>query len=177
MKKLLFVFLLATNFVFSQTTTEKYNTILERFEYFDNSGNMIGYKKYNSLSQQWEYFETATKNNPKANREYIKPFDFDLIDDSLKYKQSKYENNTEKIRLKIELVNKLFQLLSDYKSTPSISEKWSTISALNQSFRDGILKINNMKLDFSINSTTYEIINWIDQYEVKLTTIVREINQ
>jgi hypothetical protein len=34
------LFVLATNLSYSQTVTEKYNSLYNRYEYFDNSGNL-----------------------------------------------------------------------------------------------------------------------------------------
>lgn len=46
MKKYLLLLLLCSS-VYSQTSTEKYNSYQNRYEYFDNNGNMTGYKVYN----------------------------------------------------------------------------------------------------------------------------------
>lgn len=47
----------------SQNSTKRYNQYLERYEYFDSSGNIIGYNKWNPYLEQWEYTDIRTENS------------------------------------------------------------------------------------------------------------------
>ena len=40
-----------------QNYTQKYNKLLDRIEFFDAYGSMVGYAKYNSLLEQIEYYD------------------------------------------------------------------------------------------------------------------------
>lgn len=57
MKKLLIIVLamainLAAN---AQDYTQKYNSLMERTQFYDSYGSLIGWAKYNSLFNRWEY--------------------------------------------------------------------------------------------------------------------------
>ena len=56
---ILFLFLVITNLSNAQSVTQKYNSLYNRYEYFDETGNMIGYKTYNSLLKQWEFYSST----------------------------------------------------------------------------------------------------------------------
>ena len=42
---------------YSQNSTQKYNSYLERTEFFDSSGNMVGYAKENTYLNRIEYYD------------------------------------------------------------------------------------------------------------------------
>jgi len=94
-----FLFLFAT-LVYSQTTyTKKYNNLLERYEYFDNSNNLIGYQKYNTTMGVWEYTDLTTANNNAGRyiiHDYGTPtsnFNYTLAAQALAGKQARYQSN------------------------------------------------------------------------------------
>lgn len=81
MKKLILTVLLILSFIsYSQTTTKKYNNLMERYEYYNSSGVMIGYEEYNSLMEQWEYTDLSQKSNSRVNNygEPVSTFDAGL---------------------------------------------------------------------------------------------------
>ncbi|PDS25493.1 hypothetical protein B0A77_04870 [Flavobacterium branchiophilum] len=83
MKKLLFIiiFLFSFGYSFSQNTIQKWNDYRNRYEYYDNYGNMVAYKIYNSYKNQWETYNTSQNS-------YITPqstFNVELAERSLKY--------------------------------------------------------------------------------------------
>lgn len=105
MKKLILTFLLILSFSgYSQTTTKKYNNLMERYEYYNSSGVMIGYEEYNSLMEQWEYTDLSEKSNSRVHDygEPVSTFDSDLAFKVLQAKQNRYDNmsNAEKARLR-----------------------------------------------------------------------------
>ena len=63
-KKSSFIALIFSIISYAQVpdSTSKWNEYNKRYEYFDNYGNLIGYKKYNNLRNEWEYY---SENNPK----------------------------------------------------------------------------------------------------------------
>lgn len=91
MKKLILsALLLITINCFSQTTSEKWNSLYERYEYRDNNGNLVGYKRYNSLNGSWEYTNVnnySQYDNSGYNNNLI------LLDKALAAKQERYDNN------------------------------------------------------------------------------------
>jgi hypothetical protein len=91
MKKLLFVIciLLASN-SYSQSTIKKYNSLQNRYEYFEN-GRMVGYEKYNSLKKQWEYYSTKKRQTSNSYGEPISTFDADLAYKVLAKKQAEFD--------------------------------------------------------------------------------------
>src|SRR5690606_22066713 len=108
---LLFCFLfLSFSFVYCQTTyTKKYNSILERYEYFDSSNNLIGYQKYNTTMGVWEYTDITNTNNNNSGRyivhDYGTPksnFDVNLALQALASRQQQQRTNNS------QYVDKLF---------------------------------------------------------------------
>lgn len=63
MKKIIlacFICVFALNL--AQNQTKKWNSVTERYEYFDFRGYLLGYEKYNSILKQWEYFDFKREN-------------------------------------------------------------------------------------------------------------------
>lgn len=177
---LLFTVLFCINISFSQSTTEKYNSLMERYEYFDNNGTMIGYKKYNSLMEQWEYYPLNSKTNTNSrytNSDYIDPYKGtnDLIYKGLEMKQNKYDYNRKLIADKIYNISEFFNIFYNNQQIPKISQKMGTVNQLYKSFNDGIAQINAMNADLSNTSTTNEILNWLEQFNTRLNAISQEI--
>lgn len=56
MKKLLFIICLIFTISSYSQTTRKYNNLLERYEFYNSSRQLVGYAKYNSLQERWEFF-------------------------------------------------------------------------------------------------------------------------
>ena len=48
--------LFVTTLSFGQTT-QKYNSILDRIEFYDSRGNLTGYAKENSILKRTEYYD------------------------------------------------------------------------------------------------------------------------
>lgn len=159
--------------VYSQTKTKKYNSLMERYEYFDSSGSMIGYEKYNSLMERWEYFDIKSKNNSNKYGDYIKPVNTALIAKGLEAKQNRYDNNVSIIQSKITFIDDAFQLYFKYQRNPEIAKRITTIKDLHSSFIEGVGQIKGY--DFSSNATTQNVLNWLKQYETKLNNIASQI--
>jgi opacity protein-like surface antigen len=58
MKKLLLILCLILAFSSYAQTTRKYNSLLERYEFYNSNGQLTGYTKYNSLQERWEFFNS-----------------------------------------------------------------------------------------------------------------------
>lgn len=116
MKKLFVLLLIIfTTVCYSQTTTKKYNDLRHRWEYYNSSGQMIGYEKYNSLMQQWEYTDLSQNVSSRVH-DYGEPqsfFDADLAIMALATKQARYDKRENKIS---ELIDELGNNLKSIKS-------------------------------------------------------------
>jgi tetratricopeptide (TPR) repeat protein len=93
MKRFLLVFMLFSfSLSYAQTQTEKYNSILNRYEVFDSNGNMIAYKVYNNILRQWEYNEVNSSNSSSSYYDNIPIYEpnLDLIHKVLAKKEAQY---------------------------------------------------------------------------------------
>lgn len=169
MKKYLVLFLLAfttSTICVAQTYTEKYNSLYNRYEYFDSQGNLIGYKKWNSLYERWEYHEEKPQQSQRNYGEYVQPYDMDLIYKALELKQRQYDQAIERARQqrlataeleRNKAVNRMNQIIDYYnsaKSYPSqIPNGWHNVFSMN-------------KYDFCEQRKVYVYDNKITKYVV-----------
>ena len=114
MKKILLIFLVISisQISYSQSVVEKYNSLYNRYEYFDSSGNMIGYKTYNSLYNQWEYYDVKGKRRETDFGKYVPPVNLELVARVLAQKQARYDNLSyeQKLRLKQQKAYRNYQI-------------------------------------------------------------------
>jgi len=128
---------------YSQTITEKYNSLYERYEYFDQNGKMVGHKKYNSYLGQWEYYETKTNSTSKYG-EYNQPIDFNILERSLAAKQASYDRQIAELKRQqketaviekqksIVRMNQIIEYYNNAKSYPNkINDGWHSVYAMN----------------------------------------------
>jgi hypothetical protein len=133
MKKLILILCLILAFSsYSQTRTKKYNSLQERYEYFEN-GRMVGYEKYNSLRKQWEYYSTK-KSSSNSYSDRQSNFDVGLARMALEAKQNRYDNEKE-------IVEQNMARLSELQT--EISEHAYNINDTNK--RDQIIELYNEK--------------------------------
>lgn len=154
MKNFAWGLLLFTVLSYSQTTTKKYNDLMNRYEYYNSSGQMIGYEKYNSLMQQWEYTDLSKTVSPRVH-DYGKPqstFDTDLAIQALSARQSQYNKNQSLVENVITNASK------------NINIKLLGIS--NENKRYDVLELFNLKMEnyFDKNSNN---INANNIYQVE----------
>lgn len=137
----------------SQTITEKYNSLMNRYEYYNSSGNMVGYKTYDSLMDTWNYYDVGKQTKAKSNNNYVQPINLQLVNKALSNKQSRYDYNVQRIQNAINQINE-----NVYNSSYSAD-------VINQSITDFNEKclevLNSKKYDYSSDSKTTEIINWM----------------
>lgn len=169
MKKIIFLlFLLFGCYCFSQSVTERYNSLSKRYEYFNSSGNIIGYKKYNSLTRQWEYYDlnaTEYQRKPRQYGEYIQPHNLDLIERALQQKQQGYDNNFQYVKSTIEY------MINDVRKWDiDTNTKYQIISQ----FKDAISKnLDSRDIDYSSNQQTNVVIDWLLD---TLEAIIKKVN-
>lgn len=144
MRTVLLLLLVFTVNSFAQTSTEKYNSLMKRYEYFDNRGYMTGYKQYNNLLKQWEYFNSNNSSYQGYQAQPPQPnVDLNLTREVLKSKQQRYDYNNQRLQ---DAVNAIFKTLPDHDSKIE--------------FRNYVAKnINGSSNDLSYDSVTNQLIN------------------
>ena len=143
----------------AQQSTEKWNDLYNRYEYYNSQNYMTGYKQWNSLRGQWEYFSTENNTSYKANTAF-KDENFDLLQSVMIKKQNKYDYNKKRIQNKIE---ELLEKLDNIDG--------SGIKAI--AFDQIVVKeLNTTKPDLSNNNKTDSVLNYL--YETYL--IVRSLD-
>jgi hypothetical protein len=144
------LFLCSFFFSSAQTMTEKYNSLMNRYEYFNSQGHMVGYKSYDSLMKQWNYYEVTQEQQPQNT--YVEPINLDYVNKALSTKQAKLDANVARIDNAVNDIGiKIQNLEIDY----SIKE------IVMATFQNALKTINNKKLDYSNNNTTREVINYL----------------
>jgi len=149
MKK--FVLLLSMLYSLSgiaQTITEKYNSLQKRYEYFNSSGNLIGYKTYDSLKQTWNYYEAIQK----QQNNYVEPINLELINKALASKQARLDNNVQKIEYAI-------QDISD--KIMSLDVEYEVKNRINDRFTNMLNNLNTQRLNYNSTSVSSQTINWL----------------
>jgi len=157
--------LFVTTSCFSQNLVEKYNSLYERYEYYDSRNNLVGYKKYNSLRDSWEYYEVGASSYSGG---YQPPqvLDYDLLYKALMYKQNQYDTNLQNSKLELErqqaekkreaisLMNMVIDAYNASRSYPSrIADGWHDVYSMN-------------KVDFCAKRKVYVQNNRITKYVV-----------
>ncbi|TPD71095.1 hypothetical protein [Flavobacterium microcysteis] len=149
MKKiLLFILLFYTLAGVSQTLTKKYNSVNNRYEYFDSRGNMVGYQFYDNLDKSWKYYEVPQKQQST----YVQPINHNRVNQALATKQGRYDANVQKIQNAIEdIADKIMSLEINESAKERISERFDII----------LNNLNASKYNYSNSTTTNNVINWM----------------
>lgn len=145
--------LLLGSLYFSQSVVEKYNTIYNRYEYFDSQGNMIGYKGYNNLTRQWEYYDT--KATQKQAYQYREPAKVDLSStfNAVSTLQNRYDNNTSRVQNTINTID---------SNIDNLDVSQSDKNSIHKAFSQAISKnLNGQNFNYSSTNETNRIINWL----------------
>ena len=97
-----------TYYVNAQNYTEKYNDYLERYEYYNSTGDLVGYKKYNDYLEQWEYTEVSKTKSRRNSYQDFEPYEpnYQLINAVLAKKQNSFDNNVSFIKGEIQRLYK-----------------------------------------------------------------------
>lgn len=165
MKKiiLLLVFFISVN-VFCQTLTQKYNSVYNRYEFFDNQGNLIGYKKWNSLLEQWEYYS----NNVERKSSYIDPIDVEDLERTMSQLENNYDYNYQIVNQKVNEIVSLFSSFTNNTEKFKKSQYYEPVLELFGSFRNTIKSLDDSNLNFSKKSTGRFYLNKIMPYKSRL---------
>lgn len=149
MRKLFLNFIFLSSFTcFSQTISEKWNSIYNRYDYTDSGGNLVGYKGYNSLTQSWEY-TSVNEPNTRTNQynEYQAPMDLQMLDRTLAIKQARYDklkfqenSSVKKVKTYEEVpLNRFSKFIGGYVSKLLIEETYDPkTKKYKQTFKDHI---------------------------------------
>lgn len=157
MKKTAIIFLLfLCGLLFSQSVTERYNSLSNRYEYYDSSGNLIGYKQYNNLRKQWEYFDVQQQyqRQPRQYGDYVEPYNYGAIEQALRQKKIRHDYNVQQVRGLIELMRTDFINKLSYDS----KTKNEILTRFNYSISQNL---SGKNFDYSSEEQTQIIIKWI----------------
>lgn len=160
MKKFIFL-LIFCGLSYAQTSTEKWNSLYERYEYFDSNGTMIGYKKYNKLYERWEYYDLKSNNSSSTPQPSFG--DLELAKKALAEKQARYDANTLKVKNQISIVFQNIDYLVLKLMTDSPQElDYKYANYLKALFQKEFIKIIESKTyDYSYNSTTEQVLSYL----------------
>ena len=167
--KYIFIFLLLFSMnCFSQTSTEKYNSYLKRYEYFDNNGNMTGYKQYNTYLQQWEYFKVQSQNyQPQSS------VNVNLVREVLNSKQEKYDLNLSRLKNKVKQIYRNIDYIVlefDRDDVPTAMD-YKYAEHLKYLFQNQYVKAVEQKgYDYSNNSLTEDVISYLENGSIQIIT-------
>lgn len=141
MKKISLILLCITFTIslFGQSYTKKWNSIQQRYEYFDSRGRMFGYDKYNSITKSWEHYDSDTPYPyTKQPQTIIQPYNLDLIWEMAARKQQAYDaaisneiarRDAEKAKIR-NTINEAISMYNNAKSYPStIPDGWHEVLA------------------------------------------------
>jgi len=162
---LIFLVLLIINISHSQSTVQKYNSLLNRYEYFDSAGKLIGYKSYNSLMQQWEYYEINSNKKKSDYGNYVSPIDLNLVQTTLQNKQERYNRNKQIVFIRLdEIRNKLYDHFQDPQKKKEALRRgtllYNTINDISDNY------------DFSNTNKTNELISILNNFYFEIIEII-----
>lgn len=152
-KILLFTCLFLSFNSFSQTSTEKWNSLSRRYEYFDQRGYMTGYKEYNSLRGTWDFYSTNQRQGQVEYNKPVNPYNTNLVERVLAAKQGRYDANVQRISNEI---NRIGDNINNYDI--SDERKQNMHDRFNSEYLD---ELNSKKRDLSNNNLVTDIINWM----------------
>ncbi|MEO5775901.1 MAG: hypothetical protein ABIQ27_03290 [Flavobacterium sp.] len=141
--------------LYSQTSTEKYNSVSDRFETFNSNGDMISYKTYNSIKGQWETYSVNDKSDGVYHPQ--SSVNTDLMQRALQSKQNRFDANKERITAMLNLCYVTIYQKIDSKTNYTIYTR-----VYNRFTNEYVTPLNNKSYDFSNTVLTDNIINWLD---------------
>lgn len=170
------------SFCFSQAVVQKYNSLLNRYEFFNEYGDMLAYKTYNSLLNQWEIYSINQKNQKTDNEKYIQPINLELLASVMAQKQARYDNLTleEKRRLNQQqeyrnYLTRKNQVTNEFFKIYNKSEKTNS-----EILKNGIknLKDNDDKdlMDISTFSDGWYVCFFITEFQSKISETPKAVN-
>lgn len=167
-----FLFLLVFQFSFAQTTTEKWNSVQNRYETFDSSGNMISYKVWNSVQRQWETYNVNNQNTGYVPNKKRTDDNFELLKYVMEKKEAQYNgriNNNQRVskyNRNVDIINTrikiLYGVIDNLRKENNLSDERyrAMIDKFNELYVDAL---NNRNYDYSDDRTTADVIEWLDK--------------
>lgn len=150
----IFFLLFSFQMLFSQQYTEKWNSLYNRYETFDSSGNMISYKVYNSLYQRWETYTTQSTNSGYETGRTRIDENFEILRQTMQTKQNNYDRNYNRVK---EVINSCSKYILGMSKMQKVT--YETYVKANDNFILCVNKINNY--DYSSNATTDSVVSYL----------------
>lgn len=170
MKTIAFLILMFTLSTYAQTVTEKYNSYLKRYEYFDNRGQMTGYKQYNSYLKQWEYYDNKSQTQGYQIQQPQSSVDLNLAQKTLSKKQSSYDDNLKSIQNTVKIIYRNI----DYLVLKVITNNPKELDYIYANHIKNLFETNCVKpieqkgYDFSSNATTSTVNEWLVRNSISI---------
>lgn len=161
MKNLLVLFILSISLnSYSQSYSEKWNSLENRYEYFNSQGYLVGYKSYDNINRQWNYYEVSQKSS--YDIPVTSSINLPLAQKVLASRQEAYDANSKKID---DLINTFREALNG----SVLSDE--TKGRIKQKFNSEYLNVMySKKYDFSDTSLTNQVIQWLNKgFEIIVT--------
>lgn len=79
MKRLFVIILMVVTIVsvYGQSRIKKYNDIMKRYEYYDSSGQIVGYESWDSTLRQWRYYDAqSTQSHSKQYNKMLERYEY-----------------------------------------------------------------------------------------------------
>jgi|GEM_PF-1468825 hypothetical protein len=175
MKNLLLLFLVLFSFSFyGQSYTEKYNSVYERYEYYNSNNELVGYKKYDPVYEEWKYTDLTQqrqqRKSPYADMEPGDTFNEGLAYKVLAGKQARYDANVQDVRNHLEQLQSQFRQYGDYEKQEKALDMFAeVITAFNNNS-------NNNMVDFSSNNITVDVKNYFTREYNRIINYVNSIS-
>lgn len=157
----LLLFLFCTMFSFAQSFSEKYNSILGRYEYYNSQGSLIGYKSYDSVNRQWNYTDITVKNSNVSSS-----INLPLIQQVMESRQSQYNTNSKSIKNLQDNIYSYFDYFSLYLKYPQVSFFQNEISDSG---------LNYLKVCSNYSGADLGNPNVFQNFQTSLKNIKREV--
>lgn len=149
--------------IHAQSFREAYNSLLERYEYYNEQDVIIAYKKRDIITGEWVYTKISSEersNSHKSRYAHLEPietFDANSAYATLAAKEERYNRNVAQIQRKVDELSGNLQSISNEEIRSMALRRWN--------YRVKRFNKENPKLDYSSSSVTRSVINFfIEQY-------------
>lgn len=190
MQRFLFLLLFTTQLLSAQSVRQTYNNIQDRYEYYNEKNELVGYKEKDILSGDWIYTAVSKNNNsrrsPYSHLEPVDIYDEKLalqaMRSSLERRSSAlYIENYNNIKDQIEDVKKGYEMINQYRDHPVVKSKQESIDLFMKSFSLELGRINDANPEYNRKQVAQNLYDWAfdkRQWIVQsYNRIVDEINE
>lgn len=155
---LFLLFLTFTSYSYSQDFSKKWNSVYQRYDYYNSNGYLIGYEKWNQTYQRWDYTNVNTNNFGKRVHQVEQPVEqggnLELAMKVANEKQRRYDTNLAKLK-------EVNDISIEYIKASATKNGLSYVTAYNRYINEYWNKIARGNYDISSNSTLDSLIDYL----------------